>query len=137
MAAGAAAATGAISARPAGAEAAVSPVDQALIKAREAALRLATPLIRRDASPVRQARVLLCRSWDRSVYLYVDAQVKGFAELDETGFALAAACQAADRPVALRYWGHAPEWGSVGRFDGVVMSVDPRDLQTEPGTPLL
>ena len=130
MAAGAAAATGAIAVRPAAAEAVVSPLEQALRAAREAALKLATPVIRRDASPACEARVLLCRSWDRSVYLYVDPDVKGFASLDEAGFALAAACQAAGRPVAIRYWGHSPAWGAVGRFDGVLLAVDPLDLET-------
>lgn len=128
MAAGAVAATGTI----AGAE---TSFDASLRAAREAALKLAAPVLRSDAGPVREARVLLCRSWDRSVYLYVDEQTKGFASLDEAGFTIAAACQAADRPVAVRYWGHAPEWGAVGRFDGVLLAVDGRDLGT--GAPLL
>ena len=135
MAAGAAAATGSLAAREAGAETVLSPFEGSLRTAREAALKVAAPILRSDAGPVREARVLLCRSWDRSVYLYVDDQTKGFASLDEAGFAIAAACQAADRPVSVRYWGHAPEWGAVGRFDGVLLAVDGRDLET--GSPLL
>jgi hypothetical protein len=85
-----------------------------------------------EANPVRAAMVLHCRSWSRQVYLHVDASVRGFVAVTPEGFAIAAACQAAGRPVAVRYWGHDPRWsGGAGRFDGAVLALDPLDLPDE------
>ncbi|HEX7901678.1 MAG TPA: hypothetical protein VF950_28220 [Planctomycetota bacterium] len=99
--------------------------------AREAALRFA---VDRLDSPVLRARVFLCRSWDRQAFFYVDERTRGFAALSPEAFALAAAAQAADRPLAFQYRGYAPEHAGAGRFDEVRLALDPRDL---PGQPLL
>ena len=86
-------------------------------------------------SAVILARVARCRSWDGSVYLAAPG-LGGYAQLSPHAFAIAAACQAADRPVAMRYRGHDPRWAQgCGRFDGVVLAIDPRDLDVEGGGP--
>ena len=99
--------------------------------AREAAARFA---VDRLASPVLRAQVFLCRSWDRQAFFYVDDRTRGFAALSPEAFAVAAAAQAAERPVAFQYQGYAPEWAGAGRFENVLLALDPRDL---PGTPAL
>ena len=126
MAVGAAAA---MSARPAEAST-PSAEAEAVEAARQATLREASTADRGRAQA--EARVHLCRSWDREVYLYAGESRKGFATLDEAGFALAVACQAAGRPVAFSYLAHQPAWnGGVGRFEGVRLALEMRDL---PGT---
>lgn len=76
-----------------------------------------------------EAMVLSCRSWDRQIYLYRDEDLRGFAPVDECALALAAACQVAERPVAVLCWGYEPAWGDgVGRFGGVLLALDPADL---------
>jgi hypothetical protein len=99
--------------------------------AREAALRFASD---RLASPILSARVFLCRSWDRQAFFYVDERVRGFAALSAEAFAIAAAAQAADRPLAFQYRGFAPASGGAGRFEEVRLALDPRDF---PGQPLI
>jgi hypothetical protein len=131
LAAGAAAAVGAVPASGASSDAPSEAVIQA---AREAARRLAPAPQRHPAAVTAEARVILCRSWDSTVYLYVSDQVKGFATLGPEAFAIAAAVQAADRRVAVRYWGHESEWAGAGRFEGVLLALDLRDLPAEPST---
>ncbi len=133
MAAGAAAA-GAFASPPA--EARSVSADAPAQAARAAARRLDASVERFPAGPVAEAQVLLCRSWDRRIYLYISEGVKGFVTVDERAFSVAAACQAANRKVAVRYWGHAPEWSGAGRFDGVLLALDIRDLPGEPGPAL-
>ncbi len=82
-------------------------------------------------SPVLLARVARCRSWDTSVYL-VAPGLRGYAQLTPQAFALAAACQAAGRPVAMRHGGHDPRWAQdSGLFRGVVLAIDAKDLDPE------
>lgn len=79
------------------------------------------------------AEVLLCRSWDSRIYLLVDEAFGGFASVDARGLAIAAACQAAGRRVAVGYWGHeAAAAGGLGHFAAVQLAVDPRDLPAPP-----
>lgn len=79
------------------------------------------------------AEVLLCRSWDSRIYLLVDDASGGFASVDPRGLAIAAACQAAGRRVAVGYWGHdAAAEGGLGTFAAVHLAVDPRDLPASP-----
>ena len=79
------------------------------------------------------AEVLLCRSWDSRIYLLVDEAFGGFASVDPRGLAIAAACQAAGRRVAVGYWGHeAAAAGGLGQFAAVHLAVDPRDLPAQP-----
>lgn len=79
------------------------------------------------------AEVLLCRSWDSRIYLLVDDEFGGFAGVEPRGLAIAAACQAAGRRVAVGYWGHEPgAEGGLGRFGAVHLAVDPRDLPAPP-----
>lgn len=78
------------------------------------------------------ARVSRVRSWDASVYLAVTDGTRGFVALSPAAFAIAAACHAAGRPMAVRTWGHDAAWGDgAGRFDGAACAVDLADL---PGT---
>ena len=80
------------------------------------------------------ARVAHCRSWDSSVYVHVDPSTHGFVRLSPQGFAVAAAAQAAGRPVAVRYWGHdAVADNGVGRFEGAHVALDPLDFPESPG----
>ena len=80
------------------------------------------------------ARVAHCRSWDSSVYLHIDPSTHGFVRLSPQGFAIAAAAQAADRPVAVRCWGHdAVANDGVGRFDGAHVALDEMDFPDTPG----
>lgn len=123
LAVGAAAAAASLDARAV--EAAPAPS----LEAARAAVRSAE---RSGARTLAAVRIHLCRSWDRQVYLVGDDGLKGFAALDETGFALAAACQAAGRPVALQYLEHQPAWNGVGRFEGVLLAIDVRDLPGDP-----
>ena len=88
--------------------------------------------------PVRDATVLHCRSWDATVYLFIDGSTHGFVELTATGFAIAAACQAAGRTVAVKVWGHDPAWANgAGRFQGALLSIDRRDLEPQADGPPL
>ncbi|MBL8696296.1 MAG: hypothetical protein JNJ88_19525 [Planctomycetes bacterium] len=79
-----------------------------------------------------QAHVGRCRSWDSSVYLSA-GRARGFAQLSPAAFAIAAACQAAGRPVAMKFTEYEPDWnGGAGRFHGVVLAIDPQDLTSNP-----
>ena len=129
LATGAALATGA-SAMAAESEAASTARTLAL--ARQLAAAVDAPLPPGVPSHTALATVHLCRSWDQRVYLCIDERVHGFATVDAGGLALAAACQAARRPVAVRYWGHDPAWQQVGRFDGVLLAVDLSELLEDP-----
>lgn len=80
-----------------------------------------------DAHTVR-ASVGLCRSWDRQIYLYANAEVRGFAVVDVQTFALAVGAQGSNTTIAAQYWGYEPSWAGVGRFAGVLLAVDERDL---------
>ncbi len=102
-------------------------------RAREAARRNiripGRPAPPREASKARQAWVLHSRSWDKHVYLWMDERTKGFVEVDDRAFAIAAACEAADRPVAVTFWGYDPNWSDgSGHFDGVLLAMDARDF---------
>jgi hypothetical protein len=114
------------------AQASPASSDPAAQAAREAARRLVATADRFPGGPAREARVLLCRSWDNQIYLQVSDAVKGFVAVDDRAFAIAAACQAANRRVAVQYWGHSAEWAGAGRFEGVLLAMDLRDL---PGNP--
>ena len=108
---------------------ATGPIDSALPASFRAAQLTACPVEPRESNPIRDAYVLHCRSWDSSIYLYVDEQLKGFVPVTAQGFSLAAAAQAADRPLAVRYWGHNPRWcDGAGKFDGALLAFDRRDL---------
>lgn len=131
LAAGAAVAAGSVPAAGAAAAAPDAPSDAAVQAAREAAGAIAPAPERRPDAATAEARVLLCRSWDSTVYLYVSERVKGFVSLTPAAFTIAAACQAADRRVAVRYWGHEREWAGVGRFDGALLALDVRDLPAD------
>ncbi len=128
-AAGAAAATGLIALPMTEARgASEQPSGAALEAARDAARRVAPPPERLGGTEVHEAHVLLCRSWDRQVYLYVNERLKGFAPATDEGFAIAAACQATGRRAAVKLWGHAPEWAGAGRFEGALLALDRADL---------
>lgn len=93
--------------------------------ARAAAEALALPAM----SPPRWARVSRVRSWDASVYVILDEQTRGFVALSPAAMAIAAACQAAGRTVAIRTWGYDPDGnGGAGRFEGAICAVDLADL---------
>lgn len=80
-----------------------------------------------------QAHVGRCRSWDSSVYLSA-GRARGFAQLSPAAFAIAAACQAARRPVAMKFTEYEPDWnGGAGRFHGVALAIDPQDLEIAGG----
>jgi hypothetical protein len=96
--------------------------------AREAARRHGRPIDVPPGAVTAEADVLLCRSWDRSVFLRVDDRVQGLVALSESALAIAAACQASGRRVAVVYWGHEPDWDGVGRFAGALLAVDVHDL---------
>lgn len=75
------------------------------------------------------ATVGLCRSFDTRIYLQIGKRLRGFVSVDARGFAIAAACQAAGRKVAVQAWGHDPDAdGGLGRFDGALLAIDARDL---------
>lgn len=104
----------------------------------DAARHLAGGIVIPESNPACLAMVSHCRSWSREVYLQVSEQVRGFVTLTAEGFALAAACQAAGRPVAMRYWGHEPRFhDGAGRFDGAVVAVDLRDLPGESASSIM
>lgn len=80
-------------------------------------------------SPVIEARVAMCRSWDGQVHLELADGRCGFVALEPRGFMLAAAAQAAGRAVAVRCWGHeAAAEGGLGRFAGALLAIDASDL---------
>lgn len=110
---------------PDAASAVSRPAYAALPAAARAASTAPTPLL---PSRTLVARVARCRSWDASVYLVTEAG-SGFAALTPAGFAIAAACQAAGRPVAMQFTEHEPLWqDGAGRFHGVALAIDPQDL---------
>ena len=138
LAAGAvfAAAVPAVQARntpPATTDIPAGPPDKSLAASFPAAQLTACPVEPRESNPIREAYVLHCRSWDSTVYLNMDEHLKGFGPVTAQGFALAAAAQATDRPLAIRYWGHNPRWcDGAGKFDGALLAFDRRDLP-QPG----
>lgn len=80
------------------------------------------------------ARVSRCVSWDRRVMFTLDDGSAGVVELDPQARMLAAACQAAGRPLAVRVWGHDPSWGGVGKFESAIVAIDLADLvSSTPG----
>lgn len=84
-----------------------------------------------EASRILLAEVLRCRSWDASVYLAAEG-IAGYAQLTPHAYAIAAACQASGRRVAMRYGGHEPLWAQgAGLFHAVVLAIDPTDFDTE------
>jgi len=143
VAAGTAAAAGAAVARRAEAGGATAhgpgaptpaPVPDAVVRAaREAARAFGRPVELSSGAVAASAEVLLCRSWDRSVYLHVDSAVRGFVAVDDATLAIAAACQAAGRRVAVIHWGHDAAWGGAGRFEGAILALDAADLPAVRG----
>lgn len=114
------------------ADQAAVPCDAVQLASFNTAQQMADDIAVPECNPACLATVMHCRSWSRQVYLHVSEQIHGFVTLTPEGFALTAACQAAGRPVATRYWGHEPHWnGGVGRFEGAVVAVDLRDLPGE------
>ena len=100
---------------------------------RQAAQKIATKVERRPQAIMAMARVMQCRSWEGRIYLYVDSSTMGFVNVNERALAIAAAAQAADRPVAVKVWGHDPGWASgAGRFDGALVALELEDLPAEP-----
>lgn len=93
-----------------------------------------TPRMGGTGAP-RTSRVVLgmvsrCRSWECSIYLHVGPDLHGYVQVTPQAFAVAAACQAAGRPVAFRYWDHDPHWADgAGRFAGATLAVDRRDFE--------
>lgn len=82
-----------------------------------------------EACCVEWAAVSHARSLGREVYLTLDGGRRGFVELGPEGFAIAVACQAAGRPVAVRCWGHEPAaCMGAGRFLGAVVAVEAGDV---------
>ncbi|MBX3464878.1 MAG: hypothetical protein KF830_17050 [Planctomycetes bacterium] len=78
------------------------------------------------------ATVTACRSWDGRVHLQLADGRSGLCVPEPRGFALAAAAQAAGRPVHVRCWGHdAAAEGGVGCFAGALLALDPADLATD------
>jgi hypothetical protein len=118
----AAAAAGVAAARPASAD---DRIDAAARAARAVAHAGVRPPADARAA---EAHVLLVRSWERTAYLYVDDGFRGFVALDDAGFAIAAACQASGRRVAVQAWGSEPDWAGVGRFNGARLALDVRDF---------
>jgi hypothetical protein len=109
------------------------PSAAALEDAALAVRRLANGVERRAGMKSGEALVLHCRSWDGHVYLYLSERVRGFAPVNGAGFAIAAACQAAGRPVAVRHWGHDAAWGGgVGLFEGALLAIEAADLPEDP-----
>jgi hypothetical protein len=102
-----------------------APVPAAQDAADRQAARVAVP----ERNTPCLATVRHCRSFRREVYLHVSEQLRGFVVLTPEAFALAAACQAAGRPVAACWWGHDPlHDGGAGRFEGAVLALDLADL---------
>lgn len=125
--------------------AAVTAVAPALASAREVSTAAPLSSADLDAERTRTAEILpigtasapiqgeatvgLCRSFDAQIYLQLGKRVRGFVAVDARGFAIAAACQAAGRKVAVQAWGYdADANGGLGRFDGAVLAIDARDL---------
>jgi hypothetical protein len=73
-----------------------------------------------------QARVGLMRSSDTTVHLKVDGDTDGRAEVNEHGFAIAAAAHEAGKSVWLTYAGFTPPKGTgeVGGFSDVEIGTD-------------
>jgi hypothetical protein len=135
-AAGAAAGAGEALAAPAGPGAARGR-SSGLREVTEATTRMEGEPAIPERNPPCLATVLRVRSWSRQAYLHVSDEVRGFVALPPEGLAIAAACQAAGRPAAVRYWGHDPSWnGGAGRFEGAVLAVDPQDLPGQPAVDL-
>jgi hypothetical protein len=108
-----------------GPAAAPAPAGLALPPAARAACTAPVPAL---AGRPLLAQVARCRSFDACVYLDAGS-VRGYALLTPAGFALAAACQAAGRPVAMKFREHEPDWQQgAGRFHGVVLAIDAGDL---------
>jgi hypothetical protein len=94
-----------------------------------ASLRRALPAEGMGLSPVTTATVAACRSFDGRVLLDLACGRSGLVALDARGFTVAAAAQAAARPVQVRFWGHEPDAeAGLGRFDGVLLAFDAADL---------
>lgn len=84
-------------------------------------------------SPVRRAAVAMVRSWQMRVLLQVEDGAVGLCAVDDRTLAIAAAAQAAGRPVFVRYFGHEPDGAAgVGSFAGVLLAFDAQDLGGEP-----
>lgn len=96
--------------------------------ARASVASLAMP----PAEPAQWAWVSHLRSWDSSVYLTIDGETHGFVALSPAGLIIAAACHAANRPMAVRTWGYDAAWGEgAGRFDGALCALDLGDLPAD------
>lgn len=105
------------------------PSERVLEEVLRACRQGAARVQREEPNPIRAARVLACRSWDRQVYLFLDEATRGFVPVSEHGYAIASACQAADRPVWVQYWGHeALAGGGVGSFAGAHLAFEAHEL---------
>lgn len=94
-----------------------------------AALQRAMPGETCGLSPVQSATIAGCRSLDTQVLLELADGRTGLVALDPRGFAVAAAAQAAARPVCVRTWGHEPDAeAGIGRFAGALLAFAPEDL---------
>lgn len=94
-----------------------------------AALQRALPGETCGLSPVQSATVAGCRSFDGQVLLELEDGRSGLVALDLRGFAIAAAAQAAGRPLCVRTWGHEPEAeAGIGRFAGALLALAAEDL---------
>lgn len=100
------------------------------------AVRRALPAANCGLSAVSPATVAMCRSFDGQVLLEVADGSCGLVALEPRGFTVAAAAQAAGRPVMVRYWGHdAAAAGGLGRFAGVLLAFAAEDLVEAEGQP--
>lgn len=94
-----------------------------------AALQRSVPGETCGLSAVQRATVLGCRSFDGQVLLEVADGARGLVGLELRGFAVAAAAQAAGRPLHVRYWGHEPQAeAGLGRFAGALLAFEADDL---------
>lgn len=126
----------AVGAALAGTAAAASP-GRAMPEARQArrtrllrtALQRALPAEGCGLSPVQTATVAMCRSFDGQILLELADGRSGLVALDARGFTVAAAAQAAGRPLVVRWWGHDAEAElGLGRFAGALLAFDASDL---------
>lgn len=99
------------------------------LAATRVALQRAVPGETCGLSPVQSSIVAGCRSFDGQVLLELDDGRTGLVALDPRGFAVAAAAQAAGRPLCVRTWGHEPEAeAGIGRFAGALLAFAAEDL---------
>jgi hypothetical protein len=108
----------------------MSPSTQARASAKLAAQRLQRATMPTGGAGARTAwaHVSNVVSWDARVLLTLADGTTGMVALDGPSRALAAGCQAAGRPLAVRVWGHDAHVAGVGSFEGAIVALDIADL---------